>query len=178
MYTGTIAITPASGATQTISVTLVVSQQPPSIASIQNAASFVLGPVAPGEIVTIFGSAMGLATGLDWQLTPAGTVPTNLASTSVSFDGVAAPLIYASALQVSAVVPYEVAGNSTTKVQLSYLGLVSNPLTVQVAAAAPGIFTANSLGSGQGLDSQPGLQRELSIERSGSRVRSQHFCHR
>jgi len=150
VYTGTIVITPASGATQTISVTLVVSQQPPSIASIQNAASFVLGPVAPGEIVTIFGSAMGPATGVGWQLTPAGTVATNLASTSVSFDGVAAPLIYAAAGQVSAVVPYEVAGNSTTKVQLSYLGLVSNPLTVQVAGAAPGIFTANSLGSGQG----------------------------
>ena len=150
VYTGTIVITPASGATQAISVTLVVSQQPPSIASIRNAASFILGPVAPGEIVTIFGSAIGPATGVDWQLTPAGTVPTNLASASVSFDGVAAPLIYADAGQVSAVVPYEVAGNSTTKVQLSYLGLVSNPLTVQVAGAAPGIFTVNSSGSGLG----------------------------
>ena len=149
-YTGSIVITPATGAVQTISVALVVSQQPPSISSIQNAASFVLGPVSPGEIVTIFGSAIGPTNPSGLQLTANGTVSTNVASTSILFNGVAAPLLYTSASQVSAVVPYEVAGSTTTKVQLSYLGLVSNVLNVQVAAAAPGIFTVNSSGSGQG----------------------------
>ncbi len=126
-YTGSIVITPASGAVQTISVALVVSQQPPSISSVQNGASFVLGPVAPGEIVSIFGAAMGPTNPVGLQLTGAGTVATIVSTMSVSFDGVAAPILYASAGQVSAVVPYEVAGNATT-VQVSYLGLQSKPL--------------------------------------------------
>ena len=149
-YTGSIVITPASGSTQTISVALVVSQQPPSIASVQNAASFVLGPVAPGEIVTIFGTAMGPATGVNLQLNASGSVATTVSNSGVLFDGVAAPIVYTSATQISAVVPYEVAGKTTTKVQVSYQGLLSNPLNIQVAAAAPGIFTANGSGSGQG----------------------------
>jgi len=151
VYTGSILLTPASGAPQTISVTLVVSQQPPSIGSVVNAASFLPGqPVAPGEIVSIFGSAMGPASGLGLQLTTAGTVATNLGSTRVLFDGVSAPILYASASQVSAVVPYEVAGNAATNVQVAYLGLLSNPQAIQVTDSAPGIFTANSMGVGQG----------------------------
>jgi len=149
-YTGSIVITPASGAPQTISVTLVVSQQPPSISSVQNAASYVLGPVAPGEIVTIFGSALGPVLPIGLQLTSSGTAATIVASTSVTFDGVAAPIVYTSANQVSVVVPYEVTGSATTNVQLTYQGLPSNILAVRVTDAAPGIFTSNSSGSGQG----------------------------
>jgi uncharacterized protein (TIGR03437 family) len=141
VYTGSILLTSASGSAQTISVTLVVSQRPPSIGSVVNAASFLPGPVAPGEIVSIFGSAMGPASGLGLQLTTGGTVATNLGSTRVLFDGVAAPIIYASAGQVSAVVPYGVAGNTSTNVQVSYLGLLSSTQAVQVTDAAPGIFT-------------------------------------
>jgi uncharacterized protein (TIGR03437 family) len=147
-YTGSILVTPASGAPQTISVTLVVSQQPPSVGSVVNSASFLPGPVAPGEMVTIFGVALGPANSLGLQLTAAGTVATNLGSTRVLFDGVAAPIIYSSAGQVSAVVPYEVAGNTTTNVQVAYLGLLSSLQAIGVTDAAPGIFTANSSGQG------------------------------
>jgi uncharacterized protein (TIGR03437 family) len=93
---------------------------------------------------------MGPTPSIGLQLTSAGTVATNLGSTRVLFDGVAAPILYASATQVNAIVPYEVAGNKTTNVQVAYFGSLSIPQVIQVTDAAPGIFTANSTGSGQG----------------------------
>jgi uncharacterized protein (TIGR03437 family) len=78
-------------------------------------------------------------------------VSSNLSGTQVSFDGKAAPLIYALAGQVSAVVPYEVSGKQQTVVQYSYNGVVSNTVTIPVAPSAPAIFTQNASGSGPGL---------------------------
>ena len=75
---------------------------------------------------------------------------TQSGGTSVLFDGIAAPMIYSLTGQVSAIVPYEVAGKSVTQVVVSYQGQTSAPLSVPVAAAAPGIFTTSASGSGQG----------------------------
>jgi uncharacterized protein (TIGR03437 family) len=68
----------------------------------------------------------------------------------VLFDGIPAPLVYVSATQCSAVVPYFGASNPTTHVQVEYQGARSDPLTVPVTATAPGMFTGNASGTGQG----------------------------
>ena len=119
-------------------------------AGVVNAASFQGGPVAPGEIVTFFGSGIGPATLTGLRLTPAGLIDNTLADTRVLFDDVAAPLIYVSASQTSAVVPYAVAGKSSTRVQIEFRSTKSGPVTLPVAASAPGIFTLESTGRGQG----------------------------
>jgi len=59
-------------------------------------------------------------------------------------------LLYGSSGQVNAVVPYSVAGKPTTQLQLEYLGVLSDPVTLQVAATAPGVFSINGSGQGQG----------------------------
>jgi uncharacterized protein (TIGR03437 family) len=97
-----------------------------------NAASRSGGAVSPGEIVTISGSNFG-------------------SGAQALFDGVAAPLISAQAGQVTAVVPYEVSGNPSTQLQISYQGRSSNAVAIPVAVSAPGIFTVDGSGSGQGL---------------------------
>jgi len=51
---------------------------------------------------------------------------------------------------VSAVVPYGVAGKTSTQVQVSYQGAVSNTVTMPVRAATPGIFSLDSSGVGPG----------------------------
>jgi len=56
--------------------------------------------------------------------------------------------VYTSAGQVSVVVPYEVAGNASTNVQLQYLGTRSNVLSFLVTDSAPGIFTLDMSGQG------------------------------
>jgi uncharacterized protein (TIGR03437 family) len=79
------------------------------------------------------------------------TIPSTLSQVQVLFDGTAAPLVYVSASQLSAMVPYGLAGKTTTQVQVSYQGVSSGPVQKAVAAAAPGIFTADSSGSGQAV---------------------------
>jgi hypothetical protein len=49
--------------------------------------------------------------------------------------------IVSSSEQVNAVVPYSVAGKSATVLQIEHLGVLSNPVTLQVAATAPGVFS-------------------------------------
>jgi uncharacterized protein (TIGR03437 family) len=115
---------------------------------IVNAASYQGGAVAPGEIVTLFGQGMGPTTLQGAQINVPGFLANSLAGTRVWFDGIPAPLIYAYGTQTSAIVPYEVAGESSTQVQVEYLGSISAPMTIPVAAAAPALFTSSALGTG------------------------------
>src|ERR1022692_3779947 len=119
-------------------------------AGVANAASYTSGAVAPGEIVSLYGTALGPAAGAGLQLTDPLLVANALAGVHVLFDGVPAPIVYASAGQVNAVVPYAAAGQSTTTLQVEYLGAVSAPVSLPVAAAVPGLFTANASGTGPG----------------------------
>ena len=126
------------------------------VAGVVNGASNVGGAVAPGEIVALYGTALGPAAGATLQLvkqvlpTSPGQVANAIAGVHVLFDGVPAPLIFAKAGQVNAVVPYTVAGQSNTTLQVEYLGAVSSPVSLPVAATMPGLFTINESGSGPG----------------------------
>jgi endo-1,4-beta-xylanase len=126
---------------------------PPVLSStaIVNAASYQGGAIAPGELVTVFQANLGPGTLVGAQLDSNGLVSSNLSGTQLLFDGKAAPLIYALAGQVSAVVPYEVSGKQQTVVQYSYNAVVSNSVTIPVAPSAPAIFTENASGTGIGL---------------------------
>jgi uncharacterized protein (TIGR03437 family) len=124
--------------------------------SVLNAASFLVNPqfdnnlysVAPGEIVTIFGTNLGPASLTTAQLDANGNIATLLAGTRVLFDGVPSPLIYTSANQVSAVVPFAVTGR-TTVVRTEFNGVQSEGILIGAAASAPALFTANASGTGQ-----------------------------
>ena len=119
--------------------------------AITNAASYANKGVAPGEIVVIFPTNVGPAALAGNALDASGKVVTTIAGTRVLFDGVAAPMIYAVKNQVSAVVPYEIAGQSSTQVQVEYNGIRSVAVTVPVLPAVPGILTANASGTGQAV---------------------------
>jgi endo-1,4-beta-xylanase len=122
--------------------------------NVLNAASYAGGAVAPGEIVTIFGANYGPANLVAGQLDASGRFPANVAGVQVLFDGVLAPLVYAKAGQVSAIVPFEVAGEQQTAIQYQYNpgsgAVVSNTAMAPVTAAAPAIFALDASGSGPG----------------------------
>jgi uncharacterized protein (TIGR03437 family) len=121
-----------------------------SSAGLVNAASFLSGAVAPGEIVTFFGQGIGPEELAGLELTPEGFVSNSLGGVRVLFDGVPAPLIYVLSTQVSAIVPYSVAGRSSTTIEIENQGVRSNPLRAPVAPAAPALFTADASGAGPG----------------------------
>ena len=106
--------------------------------------------MAPGEIVALFGSAIGPPDPTSLALTNPVLVANALEGVHVLFDGAPAPVLFASAGQVNVVVPYAVAGESSTVVQVEYLGALSPPVSLPVAPTAPGIFTLNASGAGPG----------------------------
>src|SRR5262249_22236512 len=108
-------------------------------------ANYTFGYLAPGEIITIFGQQLGPPALTTLQVS-GGAVTTTLAQTRVLFDGLAAALIYVSANQISAIVPYEVAGKQQTKVQIQYQGRTTNSVTMPVDLAYPALLTLDSSG--------------------------------
>lgn len=142
--------TDTAGTTATASLGLTVNPAPPVIVSggVVNAASFAGGPIAPGEIVTVFGGPFGTERVAVFTLDGDGRLPTRLAGTRLLVDGVAAPLLYVASGQLSAIVPYGVSGKATVPVALEANGLVGPSLQVAVAGSAPAIFTADTSGRG------------------------------
>jgi len=121
-----------------------------SAAGVVNAASELGGAVAPGEIVAIYGNGIGPAALANFQISPNNFFESYTGSTTIAFDGIPAPLIYASGGQTAAIVPYSVAGQTSTQMVITYQGRASAPVTVPVAASAPGLFSANASGTGNG----------------------------
>ncbi|HEU0119699.1 MAG TPA: SBBP repeat-containing protein [Bryobacteraceae bacterium] len=124
-----------------------------ALGSVVSAASYQpnsTGVVSPGQLVTLFGSELGPAQLTTLEVGADGRVTTALAGVRVYFDGIAAPLLYVSARQLSAVVPYAVPQNGSTTVQVEYQGKRSNPLVVWVTPSVIGLFTQNASGRGPG----------------------------
>jgi uncharacterized protein (TIGR03437 family) len=135
-----------------------------------NAASDQSGPVAPGEMVTIFGTGIGPATAAGAQLTAAGLVATTVAQTQVLFNGTPAPLMYVSASQVNAIVPYSVAGMSAVGMQIQYQGKGTNTVQLPVANTSPAIFVISGAGQGAILNQDSSVNGPANPAAPGSIV--------
>ena len=170
MLANTVSVTvsnPDSAASNALNVTVGAPVPFVSADRIYNAASERSAPVAPGTIVTIYGANLGPGGGVQLTLNESGRASTLLAGTRVLFDGEAAPMVYTSSFQVSAVVPFSVASRQTTKVQVEYQGVASNPATVDVSATAPAIFTRR-LGHGTGGRPQSGRDIQFARQSRGA----------
>ena len=105
--------------------------------------------MSPGELVTLFGSNLGPNAAAGPQLTASGLLATELAGTQALFDGIPAPLLYAGSGQVTAIVPYAVAGQTSTQLTIANTGRMSLPVGLPVTASTPALFSADSSGQGQ-----------------------------
>jgi uncharacterized protein (TIGR03437 family) len=129
-----------------VPVSMTVMQPQPAITAVVSAASFLPGAVAPGELVTIFGSFLGPDELVKLRLTASDQVDTNLADTQVYFDGIAAPLVYVTSGQISAIVPYAIAGRTSVRIEVERNLIRSAVTDVPVQALVPEIFTADASG--------------------------------
>lgn len=174
--TALLAVIPSSLLTSqgTLSITVTNAPQPasnavnwtvtapgPRIWSVVNAASFASGSpnpvIAPGEIVTVFGSGLGAVAGVT-AAPSGGAYPTSLGTSPeittlevevTSGSWVAAPLIYADANQINAVMPFNMTPAAGMNLRATYNGVTSATFAVDGVAAAPGIFTVDASGQGQ-----------------------------
>ena len=124
-----------------------VTSPPPVIAAggILNAADEAQ-TVAAGSIATIFGNNIGssLASAAGYPL------PTALGGSSFTIGTYGAPLYMTSCSQANLQIPWETAGLTLPPVTATAGDLVSAAQPLTIAPFAPGIFTMNMVGSGQG----------------------------
>jgi uncharacterized protein (TIGR03437 family) len=124
-------------------------QAQPAIGGFVNAASYS-NSAAPGMIAVIAGSNIGPDNLLTAALDANGLVASTLGETQVLVNNRPAPLVYVSKGQTSFIVPYETAVGANAQVVVDYKGVRSPAFSVPVVAASPGLFSANSSGTGQG----------------------------
>lgn len=111
-----------------------------------NDASYV-SPVAAGSIAAIFGSDLSVGQSNSQVPSP---LPTLLDASSFTVGGLPAPIYFASPNQVNVQIPWEVAGRTEAQLIATVNGVASNTQLVSLAPFAPGIFSMDSTGSGQG----------------------------
>lgn len=104
--------------------------------------------VAPGSLATVRLASLKLSPA--W---PDGApTATSLAGLALQFQtGAAAPLLFASSTIAVIQIPWEMAGQSQVTLTGTANGQTSAPATVSVAAYAPGIFSVDGSGRGQGV---------------------------
>ena len=139
-----------TGSIRDFSITITgtaITQPTFTSASVTNSArddSF--GIVSPGELVSIYGVALGPTQGVAASSTP---VPTNLGGTTVTFDGVAVPILYSSSLQLNVQAPFTLQPGAVTNVEVRTSAGTSQTVQLEVASAFAGLYTTQSNGRGQ-----------------------------
>ncbi len=114
----------------------------PAVAAVTNAASYSADAISPGAIISLFGSNLAAITASATAL----PLPMSIADTSVTINGVPAPLWYESPGQINAQVPWEIpAGPGEVVVRTR--GAFSAAAQITVQPAAPGLFTDASVDS-------------------------------
>ena len=142
-YTAQVLIDAGVAGSKAIPVTLIVNALPPAqppavtpppvtpppapanvpgVTSISNGANFLAGPVVSGSIATIKGTKLS---GKD---------------VSVTFDGVAARILYTSDTQINVQVPDGMGTKTSSQVVVTVDGVSSPAMTVPLARVAPAIF--------------------------------------
>ena len=111
-----------------------------------NAASFAAAPVAPGSIVSIFGTGLSASTA---TIKDPSAPPTTLAGTSVTVGGVTAGLFYVSPVQINAVLSSSTPTGTENVVVTTGTTTITGTVTVS-ASAPPGLFSLTGSGSDDG----------------------------
>jgi uncharacterized protein (TIGR03437 family) len=111
------------------------------VAAISDSADYAkLVSVAPGQLLTLYGT--GLA---PRPAQPSNGFPTSFNGVTVTFNGIAAPILYTSGIQINLQVPYEVAGQSEVTMQVTS-DFVSPPVSesyiLAVVQSQPSVFVS------------------------------------
>jgi len=117
---------------------------PPVLDRIVNAADFTR-PVAPGGLVSIFGKQLS-------PMTLASTdvpLPTVLADSCLTVNGVIVPVSFVSPTQINAQLPFQVDGNA--EIVLRTPGGISDALRFTILPTAPSVFRSGVAGPQTGL---------------------------
>jgi uncharacterized protein (TIGR03437 family) len=100
-------------------------------------------PLAVGSIGSIYGQ--NLSDGTDSVTT--FPLPVKLSGSSLTLNGIAAPLFYTSAGQINFFVPWELEGQTSATIRLATGTGVAEVAGVPIVAESPGVFLADAAGN-------------------------------
>ena len=120
------------------------SVAPPNIQTVVSAADGS-DPVAPGELITVWGSQLSPVNIATSEL----PVPTALGESCLTVNGVPLPMLFASPDQINAQLPFEVEGDAT--MVLHTPGGTSNNFNFTVVPTAPSVFRSGVAGPQTGI---------------------------
>ena len=131
IYQATVIVNAGAAGSQSVPVTLAVTAPPPpppppappvSVTQVLNAASLQAAPMVPGSLSTLMGTHFSGK------------------NVAVTFDGVAASLLYTGDTQINLQVPASLGAKTTASLVVTVDGVSSTPLTVPLAVAWPAVF--------------------------------------
>jgi uncharacterized protein (TIGR03437 family) len=99
--------------------------------------------VAPGQLLTLYGTALAPLN----PAQPSNSFPPSFNGVTVTFNGLAAPILYTSDIQINLQVPYEIAGQNQVTMQVSSQSVspaVSESYILAVVERQPSVFIAGS----------------------------------
>ena len=140
---GTVIALTTSGFT-VLSANYATATAPPAISSVQNAADGSTS-VAPGGLISVYGTQMS-ATNVATSQIP---LPTALGESCLVVNGSPIPLLFVSAKQINAQLPFNAAGDVAMSIHTP--AGVSNNYNFVVQSAAPAIFLTGTAGPETGL---------------------------
>ncbi len=104
------------------------------------------GPLAPGEIFSIYGAGFGPEQGVAAQIS-GNTIGTQLGGVQVLIENTPAPLLYVSSTQINLVAPYLLAGRTAAHIKIITADATSNEVVLGVRPTAPEIFLSQPSGA-------------------------------
>jgi len=114
--------------------------------TVSNASFAANTAVAPGSLISIFGTGLSDAN----QSALGVPLPAALGTTALTLGGVPMPLLHAFPLQVDAQVPWELAGQGQAQLSIVTDDLNGDTVGVPLAQFSPGLYSADGSGTGQG----------------------------
>ena len=109
------------------------SVPPPNITSVVNAGNFG-GDIAPGGLISVFGTNLSPVNMASSEI----PLPTALANSCLSVDGLPVPILFVSPTQVNAQMPFQAVGDVTLILRTP--GGISNNFNVVIEPNAPSVF--------------------------------------
>jgi uncharacterized protein (TIGR03437 family) len=117
---------------------------PPKITAVVNAADGKL-PVAPGGLISVYGTQMAPVNLASSEV----PLPTALADSCLTVNGVPVPVLFVSSGQINGQLPFNVDGNA--QMTLRTPGGISDNFNFSILPAAPSVFRTGQAGPETGL---------------------------
>jgi len=122
------------------------AQAAPVVGGVVNAATFKSGAIAPGTLITIFGSGLSTSTGTASSV----PLPTTLAGTVVLLNEQPISLSFVSPGQINAQLPFKLP-NGSARLTIRDANGGTASASIPIADSSPGIFTITADGKGEAI---------------------------